>query len=189
MGKSIQLLCAFLLLATATALADVKCREDKLLKVSVESTSFSGKICWKAQYFVTGFGIPRDTLVYFKDPHMVIGYRGLNGSFMAKRKMGLSQSHESVWCRAIGFQFGVHEEVGESLTGKTLVRPLLDEHNKISSLVADRTHNTEYSEGIYCSNTPISVFALSVKKARQDGTLGHLSSSNLPKTIHLSRQK
>jgi hypothetical protein len=193
MSKPHNFLISLLLLATATAYADIKCREDKLLKVSVESNEFSGqfsgKICWKKQYFVTGFEIPRDTIMYFKDPHVTIGYRGLNGSFMAKRKIALTGGWENIWCRAIGYQFGVHEDVGESLTEKTILRPEFDRQNQMTSLTATRTHGGEYADGIYCSNTAISIFALSVKKARQDGTLGHLSASNLPKTIYLSRQK
>lgn len=169
--------------------AEKGCREDRLVKVSVEKATFSGKVCWKDRYFVVGYKIPRDTVMYYKDPHVEIGYRGLNGSFIAKRKLALNAGFDSLWCRTLGYQHGFFEIEGESLTKRTLLRPRYGVGNEVVSLESVGSHQGEYSEGIYCSNEAFSMIALSIAKAREDGTLSRNFEMNLPKPIVLKRQK
>jgi hypothetical protein len=129
-------------------------------------------------------------VMYYKDPYVEVGYRGLNGSFTAQRKLALDVSYDMAWCKAYGWLYSFYEDQGEGLTGRKLLTPSYDEKDYvIQSLQATSSHDSEYVNGLYCANQGLSMLRISIDKAKALGRLSKNWPNDPPPPIHLDRQK
>lgn len=186
-------LALFVLSLLATPLvhaAKPGCNDQQLHEVTMSDGSIAfGKICWKDQYYVIGYGIERDTITRVVDPHMVVG-QIQGGSFQEVDTYRLSHSFGELWCPHVGFKFTIGKEEGVRLFSLKVVRPTTYNRSGVLKLHIHKPKENNYIDQLYCGDIYKDLVGLRIRQLNELYKTPIMTLvRNRPDPIRLWRQK